>query len=120
MMVVWGAMLHVGRAGEIAAVFFFGIFSGGIPTLLFSVPGLLSREPTDIASAMAYVIVGENAGIIVGPPLFGALIPWVGFPGAFNVLAFSALAMIGCLVFTIRFLRPVPGAQAPPQKTSWS
>lgn len=111
MMLVWAVMVHVAISGEIVASFFFAVFSGGLPTLLFAVPGLLSREPGDIASAMAYVIAGENAGIIVGPLLFGALMPSVGFAGAFNVLAVIALAMVGCVVLTMRFIGPAPATR---------
>lgn len=51
-----------------------GLASGAIPTALFaSVPEVM-RDPRLAGAGMGALMVGQNAGFVVGPMLFGALV----------------------------------------------
>lgn len=71
-----------------------GIAGGAIPTIVFAAPGSLSNSPRELARAMSIVIFGENAGIVLGPLLFGIMVDWThGFASSFLVLLFVSMAM---------------------------
>ncbi|MCY0878850.1 MAG: MFS transporter [Firmicutes bacterium] len=101
---IWLALPHLPPAAAVSAVVGVGIFAGGIPTLVFAAPGLAARQPGELAWGMAWIIVGENAGIILGPPLFGTLWARGGFSLAFGVLAAAAGFMALTLSQSLRRL----------------
>ncbi|WP_338448045.1 MFS transporter [Niallia oryzisoli] len=55
-----------------------GLFSGFIPTIVFAAAPLLAERKETIGIAMSIVIIGENAGILIGPEIFGYLRQWTG------------------------------------------
>jgi len=111
---LWLLLPHTRTVASVMGVVGVGLVAGGIPTLMFAAPGLAAEHPGELAWGMAWVIVGENTGIIIGPPLFGALWARGGFSLAFGVLAGVALLM----AMTIRqVLHGLRGLTAQPDES---
>jgi len=86
-----------------------GALGGVIPTLIFAVPGKVALTSKEIPLAMSIVIIGENFGIMLGPPIFGAVIKPPHFALGFYLLAAVSVAMaltLGQVVKRVRDIRP--------------
>ncbi|PSR37021.1 MAG: hypothetical protein C7B44_05855 [Sulfobacillus thermosulfidooxidans] len=83
-----------------------GALGGVIPTLIFAAPGRLAQSPHDVPGAMALVIIGENVGIVMGPPIFGAVIEPLHFASGFWVLGAVSVLMAWALSHAVRRLKP--------------
>lgn len=72
-----------------------GIIGGVTPTIIFaSAPKLAKRKET-IGIAMSIIIIGENAGILIGPEIFGILRDYTGnFNASFWVLFCAGLITV--------------------------
>lgn len=72
-----------------------GLFSGFIPTIVFATAPLLAKKKETIGIAMSIIIIGENAGVLIGPEVFGFLREWTGnFVASFWSLSIASLLMI--------------------------
>jgi MFS family permease len=95
-------LLPYNVAGPILAVLLLlvGITNGSIPSALFaSVPEVMP-EPRLVGAGMAALMLGQNAGFVVGPALFAALLPVMGWGSigvAFAVISLAA-AGVGWMV----------------------
>jgi MFS family permease len=73
-----------------------GVTNGSIPSALFaSVPEVIP-EPRLAGAGMAALMLGQNTGFVVGPVLFAALLPLMGWGSigiAFAVIGLTAAAV---------------------------
>ena len=80
-----------------ASLLVFGIVMGAIPAAIFaSVPDVMPH-PRLAGAGMAGIMLGQNAGFVVGPVLFAAFLPalgWAGTAAAAGVLVVAA-ALVG-------------------------
>ncbi len=107
--VVWVLTPQMGFSLMLLMIAFIGILGGVIPTLVFAAPGRVSTHPSHIPRAMSIVIIGENFGIMVGPPAVGALIGPHQFAGGFALMAAVSVVMAFSLMQVIKFLKvPLP------------
>lgn len=67
-----GVLLPVG-------LFALGILSGAIPSGIFSSVPEVVPEPRLAGAGMAAIMLGQNAGFVVGPLLFAAMLPALGW-----------------------------------------
>jgi MFS family permease len=75
-----------------AVLFVVGVTSGSIPAALFaSVPDAMP-EPRLTGAGMAALMLGQNAGFVIGPALFTALLPTLGWASIGVVFAVVGLA----------------------------
>jgi hypothetical protein len=56
-----------------------GITNGSIPSALFASAPEVMPEPRLTGAGMAALMLGQNAGFVVGPALFAALLPVMGW-----------------------------------------
>jgi MFS family permease len=95
-------MLPYNVAGPALAVLLLlvGVTNGSIPSALFaSVPEVMP-EPRLVGAGMAALMLGQNAGFVLGPVLFAALLPVMGWGSigiAFGVIGLGA-AGVGWMV----------------------
>lgn len=69
-----------------------GLVGGFIPTVVFASAPLLAKRKETIGIAMSIVIIGENAGILIGPEVFGLIREATGsFISSFWTLLFFGL-----------------------------
>jgi predicted MFS family arabinose efflux permease len=76
-----------------------GFFSNIIPTAVFTLAPETARSPASIGLAMATINVVSNVGILLGPPLLGALVAngqWTD--GSTLLLAGSLLGVLAALL----------------------
>ena len=85
----------VSLAGVIAVVILTGLVLGVIPTNIFAGAVEAVGDPRQGGAAMAVIMVGQNAGMLLGPVIFGTLAQSVGWPAAFVSLA--VMAALGLL-----------------------
>lgn len=85
----------VGLTGLIVFVVLSGLVLGVIPTNIFAGAVEAAGDPRQGGAAMAVIMVGQNAGMLLGPVIFGALAESAGWPAAFVSLA--AMAALGLL-----------------------
>jgi MFS family permease len=85
-------MLPYNVAGPALAVLLLllGITNGSIPSALFASAPEVMPEPRLAGAGMAALMLGQNAGFVLGPALFAALLPVMGW-GLIGV----AFALIG-------------------------
>nr|WP_275107381.1 MFS transporter [Sulfobacillus harzensis] len=106
--VMTGLWLLLGvRALALAIVFtlLLNLVGGLIPTVVFAAPRLVSEHDGTVAPAMAFVIVGENLGIVVGPLLFSIMMAGNHFARGFQGLAILGAAMTLALALFFRQTR---------------
>ncbi len=73
-----------------------GLVLGLVPTNIFAAAVEATGDERQGGMAMAVVMVGQNAGMLIGPIIFGALVDSaVGWPAAFASL--SLMALLGLL-----------------------
>lgn len=64
-----------------------GLVFGAIPTNIFAAAVEAAGDERQGSVAMAVIMVGQNAGMLLGPVVFGTLAEGVGWPAAFISLA---------------------------------
>ena len=72
-----------------------GLVLGVIPTNIFAAAVEATGDERQGGAAMAVIMVGQNAGMLLGPIIFGALVQTVGWPAAFASL--GVMAALGLL-----------------------
>ena len=80
----------VGGAGLVAVLIASGLALGLIPTAIFSGAVEAAGDERQGGFAMAVIMVGQNAGMLLGPVIFGALI---GSGGGWGLAFVSVAAM---------------------------
>jgi MFS family permease len=70
-----------------------GLVMGMIPTNIFAGAVEAAGDPRQGGAAMAVIMVGQNAGMLLGPIIFGTLAESIGWPAAFASL--SVMAALG-------------------------
>lgn len=78
---LWLGYLSQAPAVVMAAALAASLIGGFIPTVVFAAPVHHARAGEEIPLLMALVIVGENAGIIGGPAIFGL---WLHLTGSWT------------------------------------
>lgn len=109
---LWVVLAYSPFAIMLAAGFLTGALGGVIPTLIFAAPGRVALTPRDLPLAMSIVIIGENIGIILGPPIFGAVIRPPQFVAGFFVLAAVSVAMALALGQVVKRVKSAGPEQA--------
>ena len=79
----------------IALVVVNGLVFGAIPTNIFAAAVEAAGDERLGGVAMAVIMVGQNAGMLLGPVIFGALAEGAGWPAAFASL--GVMAALGLL-----------------------
>jgi MFS family permease len=72
-----------------------GLAMGLIPTNIFAAAVEATGDPSQGGAAMAVVMVGQNAGMLVGPVIVGALAQSAGWPLAFAATGVMAAVGLG-------------------------
>jgi predicted MFS family arabinose efflux permease len=85
---VGGALLPVGLLA-------LGVMGGAVPSGIFSSVPEVVPEPRLAGAGMAAIMFGQNAGFVLGPLLFAALLP------AFGWSAIGTAAMAACLLVAV-------------------
>ncbi len=93
----------VSLTGLIILVVITGFVLGVIPTNIFAGAVEATGDPRQGGAAMAVIMVGQNAGMLLGPMIFGTLAQSAGWPAAFASLAvISALGLLAGWLAKIR------------------
>ena len=80
-----------------------GIVLGIVPTNIFAAAVEATGDERQGGMAMAVIMVGQNAGMLLGPIVFGALAERSGWPAAFASLAvMSALGLLAGWLARVR------------------
>lgn len=80
-----------------------GLVSAMIPATVFAAVPEVMGPPHRAGAGMAAVMLGQNAAFVVGPVLFGALLPAMGWAGAGAVFAgFAALCAVAGALTRVR------------------
>jgi MFS family permease len=90
-------MLPYNVAGPALAVLLLllGITNGSIPSALFASAPEVMPEPRLAGAGMAALMLGQNAGFVLGPALFAALLPVMGWGSIGVAFALIGLAAAG-------------------------
>jgi MFS family permease len=90
-------MLPYNVAGPALAVLLLllGITNGSIPSALFASAPEVMPEPRLAGAGMAALMLGQNAGFVVGPALFAVLLPVMGWGSIGVAFALIGLASAG-------------------------
>lgn len=103
----WGALSVHNVVLSLTVILVVNLVGGLIPTLVFLSPNLVAQTEHEISRAMGYIIVGENAGIIVGPWVFSLVMGHeTHFSRAFILLGIVALGMAILIGQFFAFERP--------------
>ena len=93
----------VNITGLIVLVIVQGLVLGLIPTNIFAAAVEAAGDERQGGAAMAVIMVGQNAGMLIGPIIVGALAESVGWPAAFASLAvMSALGLLAGWLAKVR------------------
>lgn len=93
----------VSLTGLIVLMVITGIVLGLIPTNIFAGAVEAAGDPRQGGAAMAVIMVGQNAGMLLGPIVFGTLAESAGWPVAFASLAvMSALGLLAGWLAKVR------------------
>jgi MFS family permease len=85
----------VGGALRSVGLLALGVMGGAVPSgICSSVPEVVP-EPRLAGAGMAAIMFGQNAGFVLGPLLFAALLPAVGWS------AIGTAAMAACLLVAV-------------------
>jgi len=80
-----------------------GVTLGIVPTTIFAAAVEAAGDERQGGMAMAVIMVGQNAGMLLGPIVFGTLAERSGWPAAFASLAvMSALALLAGWLAKVR------------------
>lgn len=89
--------------GLIALMIVSGLVLGVIPTNIFAGAVEAAGDPRQGGAAMGVIMVGQNAGMLLGPIIFGTLAQAAGWPVAFASLAvLSALGLLAGWLAKVR------------------
>ncbi len=92
MTLIWPVFLEHRLALMYVSAVLLGAVSGFVPTFVFAAGPLYARRKETIGIVMSIVILGENAGILVGPEVFGFLRDATGqFTASFWILSAASL-----------------------------
>jgi MFS family permease len=83
------AFLSLG--GLTVLIVLLGLAAGLIPTNIFSAAVEATGDESQSGMAMAVIMVGQNAGVLLGPAIFGALVETWGWTIAFASLGVMSL-----------------------------
>lgn len=72
-----------------------GLVMGMIPTNIFAAAVEAAGDERQGGVAMAVIMVGQNAGMLLGPAIFGALADGTGWPAAF--VSLGVMSAVGLL-----------------------
>jgi MFS family permease len=87
----------------IVLVVVIGLVVGVIPTNIFAAAVEATGDERQGGLAMAIIMVGQNAGMLIGPVIFGLLAEEAGWPAAFASLAvMSALGLLAGWLARVR------------------
>jgi MFS family permease len=90
-------------AGLILLVIVQGFVLGLIPTNIFAAAVEAAGDERQGGVAMAVIMVGQNAGMLLGPVIVGALAEATGWPAAFaSLAAMSALGLLAGWLAKVR------------------
>ena len=81
-------------SGRIALALFFSFIAGLVPPTLFAGAGMHSPSPALIATTNGVIINGANIGVLLGPPILGAIIGAYGGWES-SILMMGALGVMG-------------------------
>jgi MFS family permease len=86
-----------------ATMMLMGVIIGAIPTATFSaVPEVMAR-PEQAGLGMAILSVGQNAGMVIGPILFGGLVEGLGWAAAANwMMPVCVLGLVSAAALRVR------------------
>ena len=93
----------LGVAPLIASLALQGLLVGLVPTNVFAAAVGTAGDARQGGMAMAVVMVGQNAGMLLGPVIFGGLADAAGWPAAF--LSLSAISLLGLLAGALAKVR---------------
>ena len=80
-----------------------GLFQGIVPTTIFAAAVEAAGDERQGGAAMAVIMVGQNAGMLLRPIIFGLLVESAGWPAAFASLAvMSALGLLAGWLARVR------------------
>jgi len=89
--------------GLIVLLIIAGLFLGLIPTNIFAAAVEAAGDERQGGMAMAVIMVGQNAGMLLGPVVFGTLAEAASWPTAFASLAImSALGLLAGWLAKVR------------------
>ncbi len=93
----------VSVTGLIVLVVLAGLFLGIVPTNIFAAAVEATGDERQGGAAMAIIMVGQNAGMLVGPIIVGVLAETAGWPAAFaSLAAISALGLLSGWLARVR------------------
>ena len=93
----------VSLAGLIVVLILQGLVFGVIPTNIMAAAVEAAGDERQGGAAMAVIMVGQNAGMLLGPIVFGALAEGAGWPAAFaSLAAMSALGLLAGWLVRVR------------------
>lgn len=87
----------------IAVMIIQGLVAGAIPTTIFAAAPALMGKPQWAGMGLAVVLVGQNAGQLIGPVLFGELVQGFGWAVAgYMMIPFCLLGFISGWMVKVR------------------
>jgi MFS family permease len=84
----------LGGSWLIVLVVVSGVALGIVPTNIFAAAVEAAGDERQGGVAMAVIMVGQNAGMLLGPLIFGALVEGPGWPAAYSGLAVLAAGAV--------------------------
>ena len=81
-------------AGVIVLMVLQGLVFGAIVTNILAAAVEAVGDERQGGAAMAVLMVGQNAGMLLGPLIFGALVEGPGWPAAYSGLAVLAAGAV--------------------------
>lgn len=95
MAIIWLSFLIDSYIVLYGSAVILGVIGGVTPTILFASAPRLERRKETIGIAMSIVIIGENAGILIDPEMYGILRDFTGtFTMSFWMLMFVGLMTV--------------------------
>ena len=95
MAIIWLSFLIDSYIVLYGSAVILGVIGGVTPTILFASAPRLERRKETIGIAMSIVIIGENAGILIYPEMYGILRDFTGtFTMSFWMLMFVGLMTV--------------------------
>jgi MFS family permease len=99
MTLIWPLFLEHHLALLYASAIVLGAVSGFVPTFVFAAGPLYATRKETIGIVMSIVILGENAGILIGPEVFGLLRDLTGqFTASFWIMSAASLFSIAASI----------------------
>jgi ACS family D-galactonate transporter-like MFS transporter len=89
-------VFHVPGNLVILTLLLWSFFASSIPVCLFAISSELIDGPSGVVFGPVVLVLGQNLGVIAGPPLFGKLVESVGWSGA--AYSFAPLYIVAIVV----------------------